>query len=172
MSMAAMNPSAVGGPVGGMMMMNNGSPANPTNMNNVDGIKTNLNTYIYEYMLKTGCFEVARALHKDEKFEIRTLTKQSPNRRRDGEVNGESGDAMDLDLKDDIPDDLPRPQTMDSGPGNGFLFEWFSIFSDLFQAHRNQSKMGNGQMANNPATQYLIHHQVSLTVVVRRKLLT
>lgn len=141
------------------MMMNNGSPAIQPNTNTPDQLRAMLNTYVYEYFLKSGHFEIARALVREDKFEIRTKppVKQSPGRRKDGEVNGVDGDGMDLDQKDDIPDDLPRP-IQESSPGNGFLFEWFSIFSDLYSAHRSSHKMQAGNVG--PAAQYLMQHQV------------
>lgn len=139
----------------GMMMMNNGSPAMVPNMENPpENMKIQLNTYIYEYLLKTGLHDVARTLSREgEKFKIRTASKQSPGRKKDNEVNGVDTDAMDLDST--IPDDLPRPLCPESSAqGSGFLFEWFSIFSDIFAAN---SKKGNNM---GPAAQYLLHHQV------------
>jgi hypothetical protein len=165
MNMAGMNPAAVsGGPVGGgMTMMNAGSPAmQPSNGMSPDQVKSQLNTYIYEYFLKLGHYDIARTLLREDKFDIRTKppVKQSPGRRKESEVNGVDGDAMDTDIKDDIPDDLPRPVHAGDAPtpGVGFLFEWFSIFSDLFTAHRS-NKVSSGPMG--PAAQYLIQHQVT-----------
>jgi hypothetical protein len=148
------------------MMMNNGSPAMGLNTTSPEQMKAQLNTYIYEYLLKTGHFEIARTLLREEKFEIRTRppVKQSPGRRKDAEVNGVDGDAMDTDVKDDIPDDLPRPMHLGdtNTPGIGFLYEWFSIFSDLFAAHQRSSKQQGAQGGNmGPAAQYLMQHQVS-----------
>ncbi|EXJ92567.1 hypothetical protein A1O3_01119 [Capronia epimyces CBS 606.96] len=170
MNMASMNPSAVaGGPVGGgMSMMNNGSPATQANNNNgntsPEQVKAQLNTYIYEYFIKLGHYDIARSLLREDKFEIRTRppVKQSPGRRKDVEVNGVDGDSMDTDVKEDIPDDLPRPMHVGEAntPGIGFLYEWFSIFSDLFTAHQRSSKMQSGQAQTmNAAAQYLIQHQ-------------
>jgi hypothetical protein len=146
MNMAGMNPAvmAAGGPVGGgMIMMNNGSPATQVNVgNSPEQVKAQLNTYIYEYFLKLGHYDIARSLLREEKFELRTKppVKQSPGRRKDAEVNGVDGDSI--------------------TPGVGFLFEWFSIFSDLFTAHRS-SKMQGGQGGNmGTAAQYLMQHQV------------
>ena len=152
--------AGAGGPVGGagMMMMNNGSPANQPSMDATpEHMKAQLNTYIYEYILKLGLHDVARAMAREgDKFKIRTASKQSPGRKKDGEVNGVD-DAMDLDMGIPIPDDIPRPSCPDSNPGgSGFLYEWFSIFSDIFSAH---SKKGTNM---GPAAQYLMHHQVSL----------
>lgn len=156
MAGAALNPVS-GGPVGGgMMTMNNGgSPAVLSNSErSPEHIKIMLNTYVYEYFLKLGCFDLARALLKDDKFEFKSSHK------KDDEMNGLDGDSMDTNGKSEIPDDLPRPAGSNADPsmqGNGFLYEWFSVFSDLFAAHRNNNKNGNPT----PAMQYLFQHQVS-----------
>ena len=153
-----MNPMA-GGPVGGMMMMNSGGPGTPPNDKSMEAQRAHLNTYIYEYFLKLGKFEVARMLVKDNSFEIRMKpsVKQSPGRRKDAEVNGVDGDRLDVevDMKDELPDDLPRPHLPNEGQGQGFLLDWFCIFSDLFSAQRNKGDM-------TPARQYLVQTQVCL----------
>ena len=140
--MNAMNPQA-GGPVGGaMVMMNNVGMGTPSSNGSQDGMKTQLNTFIYEYFLKLRHYDLARSLCKNDKFEITTSSiKQSPGRRKDGDMNGD----VDMDPNDDIPDDLPRPVLNTEDSGNGFLFDWFCLFQDMFQAHRNK---GNGQDAN------------------------
>ena len=160
MNMAAVNPGAAGGPVGGnMMMMNSGSPANQMNISSAQAeqLKLQLNTYIYEYLLKIGMYDVARQLNQQsDKFKIRLGPKPSPGQRKNGEVNGLDGDAMDMDM-DKIPDDIPRPECPQSDPhGFGFLFEWFGIFSDILQAARPQNKGNMGA-----AAQYLNYTQVS-----------
>ena len=153
-----------------MVMMNSGSPAmqansNPTGMP-IEHVKSQLNTYIYEYFLKLGQYDIARSILNEKGLEVRTKApvKQSPGRRKDAEVNGIDGDAMDTDLKDDIPDDLPRPVHAgenNSAPGIVFLFEWFSIFSDLFAASQRPKNHPGAPGANmGPAAQYLIQHQV------------
>jgi hypothetical protein len=159
MNMAAVNQAAAGGPVGGgMMMMNNGSsPAmQMSSQVQVDHLKTQLNTYIYEYLLKTGMFDVARQLHQQQdRFKLKLSTKPSPGQRKNGEVNS-LDDGMDMDMKNDIPDDLPRPDCPQSQPGGqGFLFEWFGIFSDLLVAARPSNKGNPGA-----AAQYLNYTQV------------
>jgi len=163
MNVVAMNPAAAGGPVGGgMMMMNNGSPAVSAGNNTHDSLRLSLNTYIYEYLLKHGHYDIVRTMVSDGRFELKTGPKQSPGRRKDGELNGD-GESMDMDGKDDIPDDIPRPSTWEPGSGNGFLFEWYSIFQDLFFAHRmNAQKLSSATLA--PAAQYLLQHQVSCLI--------
>jgi hypothetical protein len=156
--MAAVNPATAGGPVGGaanmMMAGMDGVTSMPITAATED-TKSRLNTYIYEYVLKLGLHDVARALNNSQdKFKIDTKPKQSPGRRKDAEANGDT-DAMDVD-KFDIPNDLPLPNVDFNAQGEGFLVEWFSIFSDLFAASHKQNKGGM-----NPATQYLMHAQVS-----------
>ena len=156
-----------GGPVSGGMGMNSGSPANQAlNPNPEQHIKMQLNTYIYEYFIRLGHYEIARALRDEAKFEIRTKpgVKQSPGRRKDGDVNGIDTDAMDMEMKSDVPDDLLPPALGDPNiASNGFLFEWFSIFSDLYGAHR---RTGN---ANPAAQQYLLQQHVSAFTVLSSK---
>lgn len=140
-----------------MMMMNNGSPAIAAGMAPADMTRQSLNTHIYDYLLKNGHHEAARALNRDDKFDFQNGPKASPGRRKDGEMNGDGGEGLDMDVKDDVPDDIPRPRGWEGSQGNGFLYEWYSIFSDLFSAHRNSGKL-NGTM--NPAAQYLMHEKV------------
>ncbi|KAJ5580163.1 uncharacterized protein N7459_006148 [Penicillium hispanicum] len=159
MNVAGMNPG-VGGPVGGVPMMNNGStaPRNDGNMNNPEMMINNLNTYIYDYFLKRGYHDCARALVQDESIKLNTDpgNKTSPGNRRDGDVNGIDGDPMMTDGKDGekikIPDDLPRPSLPNDSPQSSFLLDWFSLFWDFFWAQR---KRGNSQEVR----QYLQHTQ-------------
>ena len=159
MNVAGMNPG-VGGPVGGVPMMNNGSsaPRNDGTMNNPEVMINNLNTYIYDYFLKRGYHDCARALIQDESIKLNTDpgTKTSPGNRRDGDVNGD-GDAMMTDGKDGekikIPDDLPRPSLPSESLQSSFLLDWFSLFWDFFWAQR---KKGN----SHDVRQYLQHTQV------------
>jgi hypothetical protein len=166
MNMTGMNP-AQGGPVGGgMMMMNNGAPATPSNSDSIDIMKQRLNTYIYDYFLNFGYHEHARALARDDKFDISTKQpmKSSPGgRRKDGDINGVDENAMDTDSKDDltlIPDDLPRPHVPNECPGSAFLFDWFCLFNDIFRASAQRAKKP-GQRDGTPAQTYLDQTQVS-----------
>ena len=161
MNMAGMNPG-VGGPVGGgMIMMNNGAPATPSNTNGPESMRQRLNTYIYDYFLNFGYHDHARALFNDAKFDLMTkpAIKSSPGRRRDGEVNGVDENSMDTDSKDDlvIPDDLPRPSVPNECPGSAFLLDWFCLFFDIFQAQRKKPIQGDPNFAH----QYLQQTQVN-----------
>jgi hypothetical protein len=154
MNMAGMNPGA-GGPVGGIPMMNTGSSAprndpNGHNSNNPSDPVVLLNTYIYDYFLKKGYHDCARALVQDESVPINTT--KSP--RRDTEVNGvdsEMGDSKD-DIKK-IPDDLPRPSLIGDSQHSSFLFEWWTLFWDIWAAQRKKGRSPD-------AMQYLQHAQV------------
>lgn len=152
MNMAAMNPAA-GGPVGGAMgMMNNAAtPNNHAEPN--ESLKIQLNTYIYDYFLKHGFHDCARALLKEDRIILNTApnAKQSPGR----QVNG-IDDSMDTDSKEDYPSDLPRPKVPDSPPGSSFLFDWYCIFSEMFVAQRQKGKPGQ----LNVTRQYLAQTEV------------
>ncbi|KAJ5109760.1 hypothetical protein N7532_002405 [Penicillium argentinense] len=158
MNAAGMNPG-VGGPVGGVPMMNNGStaPRNDPSMNsNPEHMINNLNTHIYDYFLKRGYHDCARALLRDESIKLNTDpgTKTSPGSRRD-DINGVD-DAMMTDGKDGekikIPDDLPRPRLYSESIQTSFLLDWWSLFWDFFSA---QHKRGNSP----DVRQYLQHSQ-------------
>lgn len=160
MNMPGMNPGA-GGPVGGVPMINNGStaPRNDGNVTNIpENMINNLNTYIYDYFLKRGYHDCARALVQDDSVKLNTepAIKTSPGNRRDGDINGVEGDAMMTDGKDGdklkVPDDLPRP-SLPHESHSSFLLDWFSLFWDFFWAQRNK---GN----RNDVRQYLHHTQV------------
>ena len=165
MNMTGMNPGQ-GGPVGGgMMMMNNGAPATPSNSESVDNMKQRFNTYIYDYFLNSGYHDHARALVRDDKFEMslkQTLKSSPGGRRKDGEINGVDENAMDTDSKDDlvIPDDLPRPQIPSECAGSAFLFDWFCLFNDIFRASAQRAKR-SGQRDVTSAQTYLEQTQVS-----------
>ncbi len=160
MNVAGMNP-ATGGPVGGgmIMMMNNGNPPHGASSSSHSDLKRRLDTYIYDYFLKNGHHEHARALHRDESIKLNTQphTKPSPSRRRDAEMNGIDDNAMDTDSKDDankIPDDLPKPDVPDNAQ-SGFLYDWFGLFFDIYGASRNKKPDDSST-----ASQYLQQTQV------------
>lgn len=153
MNMAAMNPAA-GGPVGGGMPMMNAATPNMNMPDSNENLKVSLNTHIYDYFLKNGYHDCARALVREEKIHLNTSnTKQSPGR----QVNGV--DDMDTD-KTDIPDDLPRPKIPETSNGSSFLFDWYCLFSDMFNASRAKGKPG-GMSA---IKQYLMQTEVSQPV--------
>ena len=142
---------SVGGPVGGPV----GGSVNAPNMmstgsNDPAYHARQLNTYIYDYFLKNGHFELARMVNS--KLDTTNPdVKRSPRR----DVNGVN-DGMDDDSKDSIhkiPDDLPRPKLPSTGNDNSFLLDWWSQFWDVFSAQRNRIK--------GPAQVYLQHSHVS-----------
>lgn len=148
-----------------MVVMNNGGVGTPSSNASQDNMKMNLNTYIYEYFLKLGHYELARELHKNDKFEfhIDTDIKQSPGRKSGGLMNG---DAMDMDGNSNIPDDLPRPGLQSDALGMGFLFDWFCLFNDMFHAQRQKNT--DPSMAR----QYINQTQVGIDCEPQRPILT
>ncbi|TWU71948.1 hypothetical protein ED733_000448 [Metarhizium rileyi] len=157
MGMANMNP--MGGPVGGapMPMMNNGVAMNPqqaaaaaaaARQSQLDNQRGVLNTYIYEYFIRYEMFDCARSL---------LSSNQQVNVHKDGKggnaANGE--DPMDTDSKDDLdklPDGLPPPKLPMPASDTSFLYEWFCLFWDIYNAQR--VKGGNGTV-----NQYVAHTQ-------------
>ncbi|KID74566.1 Transcriptional activator somA [Metarhizium brunneum] len=157
MGMANMNP--MGGAVGGapMPMMNNGVAMNPqqaaaaaaaARQSQLDSQRGVLNTYIYEYFLRYEMFDCARSL---------LSSNQQVNVHKDGKggnaANGE--DPMDTDSKDDLdklPDGLPPPKLPMPASDSSFLYEWFCLFWDIYNAQR--VKGGNGTV-----NQYVAHTQ-------------
>ncbi|KAL9625429.1 MAG: hypothetical protein Q9160_000492 [Pyrenula sp. 1 TL-2023] len=143
-NMAGLNPH-VGGPVGGgaaAMMMNSASMAGqaPIPTSRDDMIKR-FNTYIYDYFIKSDHIECAKALvHNQIPMFLEDPAKTSPNRRRDGEVNGIEPDSMDADSKEEYkyPEDIPRPR-VPGPPQTAFIFEWFSLFHEMFMASRRKN---------------------------------
>ncbi|TVY58290.1 Transcriptional activator somA [Lachnellula cervina] len=149
-NMAGMN--AMGGPVGGgMPMMNNGTAPGgirqPMPVNGGDQ-RSQLNTYIYEYFLRNGMFECARSLLNSDQ-PINTL-KDSPGRRNEG-TDGEDGDSKD-DMDSKRPDDLPLPNLPKDAPDSCFLYEWWCLFWDMFNAQR-------GKIDGRHVSQYVTHTQ-------------
>ncbi|CZT41636.1 related to Som1 protein [Rhynchosporium secalis] len=150
-NMGGMNPMA-GGPVGGgMPMMNNGAGARPQPMppTNNDQ-RSQLNTYIYEYFLRNGMYDCARSLLNSQ--QPINVEKHSPGGNRE---NG-TGDEGDGDSKDDIdskqPNDLPNPAIPKECPESCFLYEWWCLFWDMFNAQR-----GKGEARS--VLQYVNHTQ-------------
>lgn len=147
---AAMN--AMGGQVGGgMPMMNNGLPPGvnagprPVPLNDNQN-RSQLNTYIYEYFLRNEMYDCARAIINSE--QPINVMKNSPGRRRDGNPldNGVSPDGMDGDLKDEDtkrPADLPLPNIPEECPESCFLYEWWCLFWDMFNAQRGKGDSRN-----------------------------
>ncbi|CAL3968490.1 unnamed protein product [Diplocarpon coronariae] len=140
-----------GGPVGGgIPMMNNGAggpvrqPMPPPNADQ----RSQLNTYIYEYFLRNNMYDCARSLLNSE--QPINVEKDSPRR------NGATDEGGDGDSKDDIdskqPLDLPNPALPKECPESCFLYEWWCLFWDMFNAQRGK---GDGRSV----MQYVSHTQ-------------
>lgn len=159
-NMAGLN-AHVGGPVGGTagMMMNTTPMAGQTPQTNRDELIKRFNTYIYDYFIKFDQIECAKALVSHQlPMSLDPPVKTSPGRRRDGEVNGIDPDSMDTDSKDDYkyPEDMPRPHVPPQCPQSAFIFEWWSLFNDMFTASRKKDN-------NTPVGAYINQSQVRTT---------
>lgn len=147
-----MNAAGIGGPVGGNPMMNNGANA-VRQLMPVKDERAQLNTYIYDYFLKNGMYDCARSLLNSEVG----INLENPRRR---DENGAIDDSGDGESKDDIdskrPSDLPDAAVPKECPESCFLYEWWCLFWDMFNAQR-----GKGDGRN--VLQYVTHTQVSPT---------
>jgi hypothetical protein len=156
-NMVGMN--AMGGPVGGgMPMMNNGVPAGGMRQQVPLTERSQLNTYIYDYFLSNGMFDCARTLLQSDAG-VKVI-KESPGRRRDedGNEEGENGDAKnEMDAK--RPDDLPRSDVPKECPESCFLYEWWCLFWDMFNAQRGK---GQGQNVLNYVNHTNVSHRLML----------
>lgn len=148
--MTAMNTAP--GPFGGMGLMNNvtnGATSRASSDQEESDFEARLNTYIYDFFMKTENFECARSL-------LRSGVPMEPQVRRREDMNG-NDDSMHTDSKDDL--DTKRPDDLPTGPyisENPFLLEWFSCFWDFYFARSKNNK------ASQLAIQHLQHTQVGL----------
>ena len=127
-----------------MAGLGGGRPAMPPGRSDP---KTNLPTFIYDYFLKKGKLDLARAIYEsDMGVNTRPRIKTSPGAR---EVNG-IDDSTAIDSKDQ----LPPADLMDHLQDASFLQEWWCVFWDLYNASR---KNGSG-----PSSQYYRHSEVSM----------
>lgn len=141
-------------------MMNNGAmnpqmAAAAAAARQLDGHHRTLNTYIYEYFIRYGMYDCARSLLSSD---------QQVNVYKDGTKGGNAAngdDPMDTDSKDDLdaklPDDLPPPKLPIPASDTSFLYEWFCLFWEIYDAQR--VKTGSG-----PVNQYVAHTQVRQTL--------
>lgn len=138
MNMAAMG-GQIGGPVGGAGI---GTPTNSGQQMSHEAMLTKLNTAIYDYLLRSELYSVARDLHKHVDIETRP-SKQSPNQR--GQQANGMEDGMDIDSTDPglmkKPEDLPMPANL-GGVDGPFLQDWWFQFWDIAMAHRNKGRAG------------------------------
>ncbi|KAF1985689.1 hypothetical protein K402DRAFT_413217 [Aulographum hederae CBS 113979] len=113
-----------------------------------------LNTYIYDYLLKSEKYDLARSFHTSMTILTKSPTKPSPSRQG---VNGVD-DAMDTDSKGDSkrPDDLPEPQIPPGTSDQSFLYDWWCQFWDVYNAQRK------GASQTGAAYQY-VGHNISAT---------
>jgi hypothetical protein len=106
-----------------------------------------LNTYIYDYLLRNQHWGVARAMLADPDH-IKVATAASPKPSPSNRMNGVDS----MDTGDDLPaPQIPQNQVVESS----FLLDWWVQFWDIFQATKNRG---------NPAAkgaQYINHTRVS-----------
>ncbi|KAI1438442.1 hypothetical protein GGR50DRAFT_431619 [Xylaria sp. CBS 124048] len=152
------NMPMAGGPVGAgpmAMMGNNTMTATGQVQRPPENNRANLNTYIYDYFLREGMYDCARAMLNSEQA---LNVHKTPRRDENGNAIGTSlgDDPMDTDSKDDVdtkrPSDLPAPN-VPNGSDSCFLYEWFCLFWDMLSAQRNKGGVSPH------VSQYVAHTQ-------------
>lgn len=138
----------------GIPLMNNIAPKGrpPMPLNNDQ--RSQLNTYIYEYFLRNSMYDCAKALL--ESGQPLNLIKDSPGRRREDNSNNEEGnDESKIDFETKRSIDLPEPNLPKECPESCFLYDWWCLFWDMFNAQRGKADGRN-------VIQYFTHTQVSI----------
>ena len=155
-NMNAMNGINAGNPVGaamaGMKNAANGATPRPVPDQLNSEYKVKLNTYIYDYFLRNGEGQVARALMNSEQMTIATKPLAQGANGLDGGVDSESKSRLIATAKEV---DVPLPDLVgEESSDNSFLLDWFTLFWEIFLAPRNRGK-------NPHAVQYMDHSRVS-----------
>ncbi|KAH6976725.1 hypothetical protein EDB80DRAFT_692589 [Ilyonectria destructans] len=146
------NVCAMDGSVGGgsMPMVNSRAVAPKTaprqlqvNGNN----RTLLNTYIYDYFLHYGMFDCACAiLNSDSKVKVQKHGRDSSLGNKGGLLGNDLGHgSIDPGLDSNHPEHLPAPNVPNLSPDICFLYEWFCLFWDIFNARTDK---GGSSQAN------------------------
>jgi hypothetical protein len=140
--MAAMN--ANGGPVDGTPIM--GNMPNPRRMNTDP--REQLNTYIYDYLLRNGHYRAAQTmLDSSLKLQTGPAQKYSPKDTPNG-VDAQPEPACEMPAPR-----LPSNQMAD----NSFLLDWWVQFWDIYEATKSR---GTGPTKGN---QYIAYTKVKLS---------
>lgn len=143
-----------GGPVGGptpqqqqQQQMNAGTPSSGGGGGDGTGMNAikRLNTAIYDYLLRNGLYDIARAFVNKVDVETESEVKKSPSSRQGGsssqsQVNGSSAledGMMEIDELKNKPNDLPTPVQLGDGP---FLQDWWCQFWEIHQGYRGKGK--------------------------------
>jgi hypothetical protein len=141
--MAAM--SANGGPVDGTPIM--GSMPHPKRPSTDP--REQLNTYIYDYLLRNDHYNAARAMIESGlKMSTGPAQRYSPRNKPNGADMTEP----------EPPCEMPAPQLPQNQMAeNSFLLDWWVQFWDIYQATKNR---GNGP---SKGQQYITHTRVRLS---------
>ncbi|KAH7110923.1 hypothetical protein EDB81DRAFT_953950 [Dactylonectria macrodidyma] len=111
--------------------------------------RTLLNTYIYHYFLHYGMFDCACAiLNSDSKVKVQKHGRDSSLGNKGGLLGNDLGHgSIDPGLDSNHPEHLPAPNVPNLSPDICFLYEWFCLFWDIFNARTD--KGGSSQANHN-----------------------
>jgi hypothetical protein len=105
-------------------------------------VKTRLNTYIYEYFLKAGAYQCARALVSNKELSLDLV---DPEKQKRTEALGrllekeQQFAERELSTQHSSTETLQRPNLPTVVPGGSFLEEWWLLFWDMFIKQRRHT---------------------------------
>ncbi|KAG7404127.1 Transcriptional activator somA [Fusarium oxysporum f. sp. rapae] len=102
--------------------------------------RTQLNTYIYEYFLHNGMFQCAQSILKADS-DVKVQRHSTGSDRNDKGLrlkNALRNKTIDTRLDSTHSNVLPAPNIPNLSPDSCFLYEWFCLFWDMFNAQKNE----------------------------------
>ncbi|KAH7118507.1 hypothetical protein EDB81DRAFT_242450 [Dactylonectria macrodidyma] len=102
--------------------------------------RTLLNTYIYDYFLHYGMLDCACAiLNSDSKVKVQKHSRDSSLGKKGGLLGNDLGrGSIDPGLDSNYPEHVPAPNVPNLSPDICFLYEWFCLFWDIFNARTDK----------------------------------
>ncbi|KAH7137791.1 hypothetical protein EDB81DRAFT_614013, partial [Dactylonectria macrodidyma] len=102
--------------------------------------RTLLNTYIYDYFLHYGMLDCACAiLNSDSKVKVQKHSRDSSLGKKGGLLGNDLGHgSIDPGLDSNHPEHVPAPNVPNLSPDICFLYEWFCLFWDIFNARTDK----------------------------------
>lgn len=123
--------------------------------------RTLLNTYIYDYFLHYGMLDCACAiLNSDSKVKVQKHSRDSSLGKKGGLLGNDlRHGSIDPGLDSNHPEHLPAPNVPNLSPDICFLYVWFCLFWDIFNARTDK---GASSQANHVSHLQLLSFAILL----------
>ena len=139
-----------------------------------------LNVYIYDFLLKSRLPESARSFAKEADLAFSSKNERSPMNEDSPNGNGDNSYTSEGDFSNSPFDGNNAKQTqqrvnhfrkkynlpkvdMSANIGNGFLYEWWQVFRDVYQA-TNRKEMSSENILEYCRIQQLRRNQIKQTL--------